>query len=82
MRVLIISKEGDGAGIAYKLTKEGHHVYLWIEDKHYKDSLKGYVNRPDSWRPLAASADLVLFDMVWYSEHKELFQRLGKPTLC
>lgn len=82
MRVLIVSKEGDGAGIAYKLTCEGHYVDLWIEDSHYKDCLKGYVHRPDSWRPVVAKADLVLCDMVGYSKYADIFRRLGKPVLC
>jgi len=82
MRVLIISKEGDGAGIAYKLICEGHAVDLWIEDKNYKDCLRGFVERPTSWRPCVAKADLIICDMVGYSEHEDMFKRLGKPTLC
>ena len=81
MRVLIISKGAAGASTAYKLSKEGHHVDLWIDDKEYKDTLKGYVNRPASWRPLVASADLIICDMIGFSEHAALFQRLGKPFI-
>lgn len=82
MRVLILSKEADGASIAYKLSKEGHHVDFWVENKEYKNNLLGFVNRPASWRPLVASADLVVCDMVGFSQYASMFQRLGKPTLC
>jgi hypothetical protein len=81
VRVLILSKEGVGASIAYKLSLEGHSVDLWIEDGAYKDTLKGYVNRPDSWRPLTVSADLVLSDSAGFSKYGEVFGRLGKPMI-
>lgn len=81
MKVLILSKSGDGAGIAYKLFKEGHHVDLWIEDRKLKDTLKGFVGRPESWRPIAATADLVLSDCAGYSKYAEIFGRLGKPMI-
>ena len=82
MRVLILSKEADGTSICYKLAKEGHHVDLWIADARFKDALRGFVNRPLSWRPLVASADLIICDMVGFSQYASLFQRLGKPVLC
>jgi len=82
MRVLILSKNGNGASMAYKLSKEGHTVDMWCDDPHYKDALKGYVGRPNSWRPLLPAADLVICDMVGFSKYAELFQRMGKPILC
>ena len=82
MKVLIISKEGDAAGIAHRLSTEGHHVELFIEDDHYKDTLKGIVERPKSWRPMIADADLVMFDMVGFSQYAPMLKRLGKPVLC
>lgn len=81
MRVLIISKEGDGCGLAYKLDQEGHTVDLWIKDRAYSHALKGFVNRPESWRPHVAAADLIICDMVGFSQHEALFQRLGKPYI-
>lgn len=82
MRILILSKEGDGVSIAYKLSTEGHAVDLWIEHPDQRDMLKGFVNRVDAWRPHVSKADLIICDMVGMSKHLELFQRLGKPTLC
>lgn len=78
----MLSKNGNGLGIAYKLTLEGHHVDVWIKDPKYKNDLKGIVGRPTEWRPLIAGADLILCDMVGFSQHSEIFAKLGKPTLC
>lgn len=81
MRVLMISKEGDGCGIAWRLTQEGHHVDLWVKRPEYSHALKGIVNRVNSFRPYVADADLVLCDLVGFSEYASLFKRLGKPAL-
>lgn len=77
----MISKEGDGCGIAWKLTKEGHHVDLYIKRPEYSHTLQGVVSRVNSFRPHVAEADLVICDLVGFSEHAPLFKRLGKPTL-
>jgi phosphoribosylamine--glycine ligase len=82
MRILILSKEGDGCGLAYRLDQEGHTVDLWIKNKEYDNALVGYVNRPDSWRPWVAKADLIICDMVGFSQYADVFQRYGKPVLC
>lgn len=81
MRVLILSKEGDGAGVAWKLVQEGHTVDLWIKNTQYSHALKGIVNRVPSFRPHIADADLVICDLVGFSEYTPLFKRLGKPIL-
>jgi phosphoribosylamine---glycine ligase len=82
VRILILSKDGDGLGIAYKLTLEGHHVDMWIEKPQYKHDLKGIINRVTEWRPLVPKADLILCDMVGFSQHEALFQKYAKPYLC
>lgn len=81
MKVLMLSKEGDGCGIAWKLIQEGHHVDLWIKNPDYSHALKGIANRVESFRPKIADADLVICDLVGFSEYAPLFKRLGKPTL-
>lgn len=81
MKILIVSKEGDGAGVAYRLMTEGHDVHLWIKDNKYKDALRGIVNRPPAWKPMVRDSDLIICDMVGFSQYEDLFKRLGKPTL-
>jgi phosphoribosylamine---glycine ligase len=82
MRILIISKNGDGLGIAYKLTLEGHHVDMYIKDPICKYDLKGIIGRPSEWRPLVSKSDLIVCDMVGFSQYEELFQKMGKPYIC
>jgi phosphoribosylamine---glycine ligase len=82
MKVLILSTDGDGLSIAYKLVMEGHTVDMWIKKPQYKHDLKGIIGRPSEWRPLLPQADLVICDMVGFSQHMELFQKMGKPFLC
>lgn len=77
----MLSKEGDGCGVAWKLTQEGHSVDLWIKQPEYSHALKGIVNRIPSFRPHVADADLVICDLVGFSEYAPLFKRLGKPML-
>lgn len=81
MRILIVSKEGDGVGIAHRLQTEGHTVHLWIKSPHFQHTLRNIVERPTSWRPLLPQVDLVLFDTVGFSHHEALLAKLGKPSL-
>src|SRR5258708_3734366 len=81
MRILMLSKEGDGAGVAYKVVKEGHHVDFWIKDPKYKDAQRGIVSRPPAWRNLLGSDDRVVCDMVGFGEQADTFRKLGKPSL-
>jgi len=82
MKILILSKDGDGLGIAYKLTMEGHKVDMWIKNPQYSHDLKGLIGRPKEWRPLVAGADLIVCDMVGFGRFAELFSKMGKPFLC
>lgn len=81
MRVLIISREAEAAGIAHRLVKDGHRVDLWTQKSHYKAALKGIVGRPGEWRPLVPDADLVLCDTVGFGHLAPMLSRMGKPML-
>jgi phosphoribosylamine--glycine ligase len=82
MRILIISKEGDGLVIAHRLQKEGHVVDMYIKDPHGKNELKGIINRVTSFRPYIDKADLIIFDMVGFSHLEDMMRGTGKPYLC
>lgn len=81
MKIVIISKEADASGVAYKLMTEGHDVHLWIKEPKYKYALQGIVKRPAKWRPALQGADLVICDMVGFSDHAELFDQLKIPHI-
>lgn len=82
MKVLFLSKEGDGLGVAHKLAMEGHDVEVWVKEERFHRAGVGIVGRPKVWRPRVPWADLVVCDMVGFGSHAELFAKLGKPTFC
>lgn len=81
MKVLFLSKSGDGLGIAHRIREQGHEVNFWLPDTQYRLAGQGLVNRVPSFRPLMAGADLIVADMVGFGTYSQLFERLGKPTL-
>ena len=81
MKILILSTEGDGLGVADGLQKEGHEVVFWCRDQKHARDLKGIVSRTESWRPHVPSSDLIICDMVGYSHNLPTFQRYAKPVL-
>lgn len=66
MNILMLSKNGDGLGIAQKLVEEGHEVNVWIKEPGFKFAGMGIVNRVTGWRPHLPSADFVIADMVGF----------------
>lgn len=81
MKVLILSSDGDGIGIAQRLVEEGNKVYMFIKDKQFKHAGVGMFKRVDSWRPYLAESDLVICDMVGFGHLEQTFRRLGKVFL-
>lgn len=81
MRVLMLSQEGDGLGIAHGLIKEGNQVDVFIKNSAFASAGKGIVNRVKSWRPVVAKADLIIADMVGFGGLESTLRKLGKPLL-
>lgn len=81
MKILFLSKLGDALGVADRLSQEGHDVRFWTEDRNYNRDLSGIVSRIDTWRPSVPWADLIICDMVGFSQFLPVFQRYAKPTL-
>ena len=81
MRILLLSKEGDGLGVAQRLALEGYAVDAWVKDVRLKRALGGIVNRPSDWRTCLLRADLVLCDCVGLSRFSNDIRRAGKPFI-
>lgn len=81
MRVLVISLEGDGIGIAHKMAREGHNVEVFIKDERFKLAGDGIFKRVSSWRPRVEDCDLVVVDMVGMGHLEQTLSRMGKPFL-
>jgi phosphoribosylamine---glycine ligase len=80
MKVLIISKDGDGMGVAHKLAQQNNDVVLWVKNPDYEDLGKGIVKRVASWRQ-GLDAELVICDMVGFGHMEEILKKLGKPVI-
>ncbi len=79
MRVLLISKEADGLGVAHRLAAEGNDVKLFIKDTRYTNSLKGIVPRVGDWHGHVGWADLIVVDTVGLGRLSREFR--GTPYL-
>ncbi len=78
MRILFLSKDGDGIGVAHKLKMEGNDVRLFIQSKQFPLTAMGMVERVPSFRPHIPWADLIICDMVGFGKYEDLFRRMGK----
>lgn len=81
MRVLFVSKEGDGLGVAQRLAFEGHSVDVYVADSRFRLAGKGIVGRPSEWRPVARRADLIIADCVGLGRYESDISRLSRPTI-
>ena len=81
MRILVLSREGDGLGFAQALAREGHDVNVWIADRRARRAGVGIVGRPAAWRPLLPQTDLIVCDMVGFGHLRRLFDKMGKPVI-
>jgi len=81
MRVLFVSKEGDGLGIAQRLALEGHSADVYIADTRFKSAGRGIVNRVPEWRSAARRADLIIADCVGLGRCEDSVRSLGRPAI-
>lgn len=81
MRVLFLSKEGDGLGVAHKLTQQDNEVFFWIKEERFKLAGQGIVKRISNWREGLRKCDLVICDMVGFGMLEETLRGLGKPSI-
>lgn len=80
MKILILSKDGDGLGLAQRIVDEGHTVKMFIEDRQFKMAGVGIVERVPSWRPHMDEADLIICDMVGFGKYEKTLKARGKPV--
>ena len=81
MRVLFISKEGDGLGVAQRFALEGNEVDVWIKNDRFKLAGIGIVNRVPSWQGAARKADLIIADCVGLGKYDTVLAGFKKPLL-
>lgn len=86
MNVLYLSRHGEGADIAFRMSLDGIKVRLWIEHTSMKDVADGLVPKVNDWRPSIGWADLVVFDYnsdemakIWEQIHNKVPCFGGSP---
>lgn len=62
MKILFLSRGGDGADIALRMKLAGNDVKLWIEEEKYRDTYEGLIEKVFAWKPWVPWCDLVVFD--------------------
>lgn len=79
MKILYLSRHGEGADIAFRMCLDGVKVRLWIENPEMKDVADGLVPKVADWRPSVSWADLVVMDYnsetladIWTKIHKQV----------
>lgn len=87
MKILVVSKGGDGSGVAQRLALEGHTVSLFIAEERYDGVGRGFefgdgsVRRVGTWEGRLATHDLVLADCVGWGRQQDLLRASGVPHL-
>src|SRR5215472_3942263 len=77
----MISKEGDGLGVAQRLQAEGCQVSVWIRDPKMERAGVGIIDRVESWEALVPRSDLILIDSVGLGRHEADLKASGRPLL-
>ena len=75
MKILFVSKYGDGADLALRCALEdGVEVRLWIDDPKYRVNFSGVLDKCASWQEGERWADLLVYD-----DNKCLHVQTKKP---
>lgn len=82
MKILMVSKNGDGFGLAQKLQEEGHDLRIWVQAEGFEFVAQGMLEQVSSWRPSASDwADLVIADMVGFGRFATTLEQFGVSHL-
>jgi len=80
MRILFISTDLIAGDLARILSKEGHDVRLYIQDKNRRKNFEGLVQKTDDWRKeltWVGKDGLIVFDDVGYGKHQDRLRKQG-----
>ena len=80
MNILFISKDLNCGNLAHLLTKEGHAVKLFIENKKSRHNFDNMVTRVDNWRTelsWVGKEGLIIFDDTGYGKLQDRLRKQG-----
>ena len=81
MRILLISKEGDGLGVAQRLALEGNEVDVYCSEARFAKAGLGLVGRVPNWTSAAPKADLIITDCVGLGRFESRLRSFDIPLL-
>jgi len=81
-KFLFISKDALIGDIAWQITKEGHDVRYFIEDKKEDDIADGFVPKIKEWQTSIDWADVIVFDdVLGHGKIAEGLRKKGKKVI-
>jgi len=80
MKILLLSNEGAGLGVAWRMMREGHYTYVSVKAPGFADAGLGIHHTVASWRPVLNDVDFVVADAPGYGKYTDLFRQRGKAT--
>lgn len=80
MNILFISKDLLAGNVAYLLTKEGHNVKLFIQDKDRRGNFEGLVTKIENWKNelnWVGKDGLIVFDETGFGKEQDQLRKDG-----
>jgi phosphoribosylamine--glycine ligase len=81
VRVLLLSRYGDGLDLAIDFKRDGHEVRCWIQDpKRRHEIFEGLVEKVDDFKEAKGWAELAVFDANHMADEWSVVSKWGIPV--
>jgi phosphoribosylamine---glycine ligase len=77
-KILFVSWEALGGGIAWRAQKEGNEVRVCYIKETEKDVHEGLLTKVEKWEDHVEWADIIVFNDIWFGHHAEKLRKAGK----
>ena len=78
---LFVSKDSLSGDLAVHLSKEGHNIKFYFEDKDSKDVYDGFVDKVDNWKKYQGWADVIIFDDENFGSYADRLRKKKKLVI-
>ena len=77
MKFRLVSKSGDGIGLAKRISDEGHEVDFWLKDEEGPHLYEGVLPRVTDWHKGLTRDMILVFDMVGLGKEADALRKQG-----
>lgn len=77
MRFRLISKSGDGIGLAFRIKQEGHDIDFYLKDEHGEHLYDGVLSRVANWQKCIDKDMVLIFDMCSLGKEADALRKAG-----